>query len=107
MKSSNKLKSVRDLRTSLSIHSRTRPRGKGPAFLELYLLNREKTRLEMDLEELKKQEVRLCKRLADVQKLMTTLTESSGVQDTGKNARHLLQSAFPDFPSLKKVSIDY
>jgi hypothetical protein len=107
MKSSSKLKSVRDLRTSLSIHSRTRPRGKGPAFLELYLLNREKTRLKMDLEELQKQEVRLRKRLGEIQKLMTTLMEMTDVKDSGENARRLLEATFPEFPSLKKVCIDY
>ena len=70
MKSVTQLNSLGDMKTSISTHSRATPRQKGATYLGIYLLDKEKQRLETELAMLSKRQRRIEGRLAELQKTM-------------------------------------
>lgn len=82
MKSVTQLKSLGDIRTTLSTHARSVPRQKGSTYLEVYLLDKEKQRLEMEPAMLDKRRHRIEERLKEtrlaVEKLLQTQKQEDG-----------------------------
>lgn len=66
MRSVTELKSLGDLRTGISAHVRSAPRRKGTTFLEAYLLDTERQRLESELAALHRRQARLQARLGEL-----------------------------------------
>ena len=66
MKDVTTAKGLNDLRTVLSSHVHSKPAQKGTAHLDLYLLSKEKQRLEKELGRLEQQQRRIRERLADI-----------------------------------------
>ncbi|MEW6034234.1 MAG: hypothetical protein AB1603_05215 [Chloroflexota bacterium] len=73
MKSVTQMKSLGDMRTTISTHARSTPRQKGSTFLEVYLLDKEKQRLETELGMLIKRQRRIEGRLREVRGAMDRL----------------------------------
>lgn len=63
-------KTLGDVKTSISTHGRSAPRREGSAYLEAYLLGREKQRLETELALLAKRQRRIAGRLGEIQEAM-------------------------------------
>ncbi len=81
MKSVTQLKSLSDIRTIISTHTRSVPRHKGSNYLDILSLGMEKQRLEAELEWLSKRQRRIEGRLAEIrenmEKLLTNVGEES------------------------------
>ncbi|MEI6186137.1 MAG: hypothetical protein WCP43_02925 [Dehalococcoidia bacterium] len=79
---------LRDLRTASSAHIHCRPHPKGTTHLDLFLLNKEKERLETKQMMLGHQQRIIHERVADIDKAMEKLTrknEPKGTTDEGDN----------------------
>jgi hypothetical protein len=87
MKSVTQLKSLGDIRTTVSTHARSVPRQKGSNYLEVYLLDKEKQRLEMELAMLDKRRHRIEERLREIRqavdKLLQTRKQDDGASPQG------------------------
>lgn len=73
MKSMTQVKSLKDVRTTISTHSRSTPRLKGTTYLEAYLLDKERQRLETELDILAKRQGRIQERLDEIGKALNKL----------------------------------
>ena len=67
MKSVTQIKSLGDMRTTVSTHARSAPRQNGSTYLEIYLLDKERQRLETELAMVTKRQRRIEGRLAEIQ----------------------------------------
>ena len=79
---------LRDLRTASSAHIHCRPHPKGTTHLDLFLLNKEKERLETKQMMLGHQQRIIHERVADIDKAMEKLknrNEPEGTTDAGDN----------------------
>jgi len=75
MRSVTQTKSLRDMRTTISTHARSVPRQKGSTYLEVYLLDKEKQRLQTELEMLGKRQARLQERVEEIGKAAAELVK--------------------------------
>ena len=66
MKSITQIKSLGDTKTGISAHVRSAPRREGSTFLEVFLLDKERQRLEMEMAMLNKRQRRIMGRLAEI-----------------------------------------
>jgi vacuolar-type H+-ATPase subunit I/STV1 len=66
MRSITQTKSLRDVRTTVSTHARSVPRQKGSTYLEIYLRDKEKQRLETELAIHAKSQQRIEARLREI-----------------------------------------
>lgn len=81
MKSVTRPKSLGDLRTAVSTHRRAAPRQKGSDYLQDYLLDKERRRLEAELAWLAKRRQRIEARLRALRLAMErTLREAEGAR---------------------------
>lgn len=86
MRSVTQLKSLGDLRTTISTHARSTPRNKGSSYLEIYLLDTERQRLETELDMLAKRQRRIEGRLGEIQvakEKMLSRGQQKVADDTG------------------------
>lgn len=77
MKGVTEIKSVGDIRTATSHHIASKPPQKGTTYLDLYLLDREKQRLEKGLSRLEVQKKRIHERLGEIQRAIEKLDEAA------------------------------
>ena len=77
MKSVTETKSLGDIRTATSHHITAKPPLKGTDYLNLYLLNKEKQRLEQELALVQKRQGRIHGRLAEIRKSMEKMAEAA------------------------------
>ncbi len=73
MKSVTQLKNLGDMRTTISTHARSTPRLKGSTYLEVYLLDKERQRLETEREMLAKRQQRIEARLEEIRQATALL----------------------------------
>jgi hypothetical protein len=66
MISITQIKSLGDMRTTISTHARSAPRQQGSTYLEVYLLDKERQRLETELAMLAKRQRRVEARLGEI-----------------------------------------
>lgn len=77
MKDVTEVRSLSDIRTATSHHIAAKPPLKGTACLDLYLLDREKGRLEKELSRLQVRQKRVHERLGEIRKAMATLEKEA------------------------------
>ncbi len=88
MKDITNARGLRDLRTASSAHIHCRPHPKGTTHLDLFLLNKEKERLEKKQMMLGHQQGIIRERVNDIDKAMAKLArrnETEGTTDEGDN----------------------
>ncbi len=78
MRSVTQLKSLGDMRTIISTHTRSVPRHKGSNYLDILSLGMEKQRLEAELERLGKRQRRIQGRLSEIRAVMEELLSKVG-----------------------------
>lgn len=109
MKSITQIKSLSDMRTAISAHVPTRQPQRGTAYLNIYLLDMERQRLNKELYMLERRQKRILTRLAEIQSAIENLDEakvaptSPGVTGLGKSEPGAKQGG----QQWKKLSIDY
>jgi len=77
MKSVTETKSLGDIRTATSHHISAKPPLKGTAYLDLYLLDKEKQRLEKQLFCMGQRQRRINERLSEIRKGMEKMAEAA------------------------------
>lgn len=82
MRSITQLKSLGDLRTTISTHARSTPRLKGSTYLEVYLLDKEKQRLEAELTYLGKRQGRIEGRMGEIRENRNKLVSGTETVET-------------------------
>jgi len=70
-------KGLNDLRTALTTRVHAKPPQKGTAHLDLYLLGKEKQRLEKELARLEQRQRRIQVHLAEIRQAMATLEQEA------------------------------
>jgi chromosome segregation ATPase len=78
MRSVTQLKSLGDIRTTISTHARSTPRQGGSTYLQVYLLDMERQRLQTELLLLTRRQRRLDARLAEIREEMERLKQEAG-----------------------------
>lgn len=86
MKDVTTAKGLSDLRTALSRHVHSKPAQKGTAHLDLYLLSKEKQRLEKELARLEQRQRRIRERLADICQAMGMLEQQAEQERSSEEA---------------------
>lgn len=71
------LKGLSDLRTALTTRVHSKPPQKGTAHLDLYLLSKEKQRLEKELAHLERRQRRIQEHLSEIRQAMGTLEQEA------------------------------
>lgn len=104
MRSVTEIKSLRDVRTGITAHARSRPKQKGSTYLEVYLLGRERQRLETEVTLLAKRKRRVEERLGELRQAMDRLL-SQGQGETPPDE----ERASPGGPShqWKRMAVEY
>ena len=77
MKSVTELKSLGDIRTATSHHIASKPPLKGSTHLDIYLLDKERQRLEKELSGLEVRGRRILERLGEIRKAMDMLKQKA------------------------------
>ena len=85
MKSATQIRSLGDVKTNISTHARSTPRRKGTAYLEVYLLERERQRLETELAVLSKRRGRIEPRLQEIRASVQNLVRKAQEEESGKS----------------------
>ena len=86
MKSVTETKSLGDIRTATSHHITAKPPLKGTAYLDLYLLDKEKQRLEQELALVQKRQGRINGRLAEIRKSMEKVKEAAQQEQAAQSS---------------------
>lgn len=86
MRSITQIKSLGDVRTTISTHARAAPPRKGSTHLEVYLLDKERERLETELAVLAKRQRRIEGRLRESQEAMEKLVATAHEEPPGPHA---------------------
>jgi len=73
LKSVTQLKSLGDIRTTISTHARSVPRHKGSTYLEILSRGLEKQRLDSEQDWMARRQGRIDKRLQEIRELMNLL----------------------------------
>lgn len=84
MRSATQIKSLGDVRTTISTHARAAPRREGSVHLEIYLLDKEKQRLQTEFAMLQKRQRRIETRLVELDQARARLRVSSDVSTQSK-----------------------
>lgn len=113
MKSVTQLKSLGDMRTIISTHSRSVPRHKGSNYLDILSLGMEKQRLEAELEWLGKRQTRIQGRLSEIRAVMEELLSKVGDESPCglpapvPDEKQAIGSNGSDSKKWKKMTIEY
>ncbi len=111
MRSITELKSLADIRTTISAHLRSTPRLKGSTYLEVYLLDKEKQRLEAELAYMGKRRGRIEARVAEIRKGQDELVAEAKALDVkddtpGAVKKPILRAAAGP-RNVRRVSVEY
>lgn len=87
MISITQIKSLGDMRTTISTHARSAPRQQGSTYLEVYLLDKERQRLETELSMLAKRQRRVEARLGEISKAVERLKAQAPDSPPGAEAK--------------------
>lgn len=101
MKSVTELKSLGDVRTNITTHARSAPRRKGTTYLEAYLLDREKQRLETELTALARRRSRIEPRLQAIRASVEALVRKAQAEESGKSGPPALPPGEPPTPKVR------
>lgn len=85
MKDVTSAKGLSDLRTALTTRVRAKPPQKGTAHLDLYLLGKEKQRLEKELAGLEQRQRRIQAHLAEIRQEIATLEQETERERSSKD----------------------
>jgi hypothetical protein len=115
MKDVTSAKGVSDLRTALTTRVHAKPPQKGTAHLDLYLLSKEKQRLEKELVRLERQQRRVQEHLAGTVQEIAKLQQEAQLEDSSQEAstipvtRERQSGPPPDYSRRpwKKMTLDY
>lgn len=86
---------LRNIRSMHTTGQRSIPRVQSSAYLDLYMLRKEKDRLEKETALLEKRKQGIQKRLGDIQRQMETLEKSAQGQDAGAERKRGGQKEVP------------
>jgi len=78
-------KGLGDLRTAITTRVHSKPPQKGTTHLDLYLLSKEKQRLEKELARLEQRQGRIREHLAEIRKAMDTLKQEAERESSSDN----------------------
>jgi len=73
MKSVTQIKSLGDIKTTITTHARSVPRQEGSTYLEVFLLDKERRRMEAELAMLRKRQGRIEVRLGEIREVVDHL----------------------------------
>ncbi len=115
MKDVTSAKGLSDLRTAITTRVHTKPPQKGTAHLDLYLLGKEKQRLEQELARLEQRQRRIQAHLAEIRQAMGKLDQeteramSSGEPSTDIGAGEKQPAPARQYGQQrwKKMTLDY
>lgn len=115
MKRATQIRSLGDVRTSVSTHARSTPRRKESTYLEVYLLGKEKERLETELGVLTKRQSRIAARVAEIRDVMLRLIaraqepEPSGhsLPIADASANHAVKGSGSDAQKWRRMPVEY
>lgn len=79
-------KGLGDLRTAITNRVHTKPPQKGTAHLDLYLLSKEKQRLEKELTRLEQRQRRIQGHLTEIRQMMSTLEKEAEHERSPENS---------------------
>lgn len=100
-----------DLRTAITTRVHSKPPQKGTAHLDLYLLSKEKQRLEKEMERLEQRQRRIQEHLAEIGKAVAKLEQEAQPQNSsGASAPEPAPSHSPPawgHRLWKRMAIDY
>ena len=85
MKDVTSAKGLSDLRTAITTRVHAKPPQKGTAHLDLYLLGKEKQRLEQELARLEQRQRRIQVHLAEIRQAMATLEQETERERSSKD----------------------
>ena len=80
MRDVTEAKGLSDLRTAITTRVHSKPPQKGTAHLDLYLLSKEKQRLEKELARLEQRQRRIQEHLAEIRQAMGTLAQEPEIE---------------------------
>jgi len=115
MKDVTSAKGLGDLRTAIATRVHAKPPQKGTAHLDLYLLSKEKQRLEKELVRLERQQRRVQEHLAETVQEIAKLQQEAQLEDSSQEAstisvtRERQSAPPPDYSRRrwKKMTLDY
>ena len=81
MRNVTDLKGLGDIKTALSTRTHSKPAQKGTAHRDLYLLVKEKERLERELVQLERKQKRVQKHLAEILQTIAKLQQEAQIED--------------------------
>ena len=108
-------KGLGDLRTAITTRVHSKPPQKGTAHLDLYLLSKEKQRLEKELSRLEQRQGRVQEHLAETLKTIKELQQEAQVEGSSQEASSVSAARERQSPPLpeysrrrwKKMTLDY
>jgi chromosome segregation ATPase len=108
-------KGLSDLRTAITTRVHSKPPQKGTAHLDLYLLSKEKQRLEKELSRLEQRQGRIQEHLAEIHKAMSTLEQEAEQErssddpsaDLGTGEKRAATAGQCSQRPWKKMTVDY
>lgn len=108
-------KGLGDLRTAITTRVHAKPPQKGTVHLDLYLLSREKQRLERELARLEQRQRRILEHLGEIHQAMGTLEEETETEgpcehpstDVGAGEKRPASASQYSQSRWKKMTLDY
>ncbi len=115
MKDVTSAKGLSDLRTAITTRVHAKPPQKGTAHLDLYLLGKEKQRLEQELARLEQRQRRIQVHLAEIRQTMATLEHETARErssedpsmDIGAGEKQPAPASQYGQRRWKKMTVDY
>ena len=115
MKDVTSAKGLSDLRTAITTRVHAKPPQKGTAHLDLYLLGKEKQRLEKELARLEQRQGRIQVHLAEIRQAMATLEQETEQERSSEDPsteigiveKHLAPASQYGQQRWKKMTVDY
>jgi len=115
MKDVTSAKGLSDLRTAITTRVHAKPPQKGTAHLDLYLLGKEKQRLEQELARLEQRQRRIQVHLAEIRQAMATLEQETERErspedpsvDIGAGEKQPAPASQYSQRRWKKMTVDY
>ena len=116
MKGVTGTKGLHDLRTATTRHTRVAPPQRGTAHLDMYLLNKEKQRLDQELSHVEERRERIQRRIQailerlDKLRKVASLDDSGGVRDVERGETGAIAGTPSNgniHPNWKTITVEY
>ncbi|MEA1964199.1 MAG: hypothetical protein U9O41_03615 [Candidatus Aerophobetes bacterium] len=108
MKSINDVgSSIRDVKTARGGNLRATPRPKGSAYLDLFMLTKEKEKLEKEESNLEKRKMQIQKRLEEIAQQIEILKKDLGKQEKKSGGEKTFQARKTSGKNWRTVSLGY